>query len=203
MRNYSLGRLSAAAVIGIVIGTLTSFGQAHLDSPWSALVNAASPWLLGGFAAGALQTTRLRGILAGLGACLLEVAAYYAVTGARGFAAAGSELIFWTACALIGGPLFGWSGWAWWSGPDRLKPWGALLGATWLAEAIGSYQLRLGYHSSAILFFVIGVALLAAMVLTSHALRRRLAATAAITVVAGLAGTLLYWQALDVLFSAV
>jgi hypothetical protein len=47
-------RLLAAATIGIVIGALTSFGQAHLNLPWSALVNSASPWLLGGFAAGAL-----------------------------------------------------------------------------------------------------------------------------------------------------
>jgi hypothetical protein len=192
------GRLLAAAAIGIVIGALTSLGQAHLDLPWSALVNSASPWLLGGFAAGALQIGSRRGILAGLGACVLEVVAYYVVSAARGYAVSRSEIIFWIACALVGGPLFGWSGWAWRSGPERLRPWGgALLAATWLAEAIGSYQLRLGYHSAAILFLVIGLALLAVIVLSSQVVRRRLAATAGITVLTGLVGVVIYWQVLD------
>jgi hypothetical protein len=202
MRTSPLGRLLAAAVIGIGIGTLTSFGQAHLELPWTALVNSASPWLLGGFAAGAIQATSRRGILAGLGACVLEVAAYYVVTVARGYPASPSEVIFWSVCALAGGPLFGWSGWAWRSGPERLGPWGgALLAATWLGEAIGSYQLRLGYRSAAILFAAIGLALLAATAAGSSAIRRRRTATAVITVLAGLVGVVLYWRVLDLVAS--
>jgi Family of unknown function (DUF6518) len=193
-------RLVAAAAIGILIGTLTSFGQAHLELPWLALVNSASPWLLGSFAAGALQPSRNLGVLAGLGACVLEVVAYYMVTAARGYGVSQSEIIFWVVCALVGGPLFGWSGWAWRSGPERVRPWGgALLAATWLAEGIGSYLLRLGYHSAAVLFLLIGFALLVVVVLVSQSLRRRLAATAGITVLAGLVGVVIYWQGLDAL----
>jgi hypothetical protein len=193
-------RLLAAAAIGSAIGTLTSFGQAHLELPWLALVNSASPWLLGSFAAGALQPSHSRGVLAGLGACVLEVVAYYIVTAARGYGVSQSEIIFWVVCALVGGPLFGWSGWAWRSGPERVGPWGgALLAATWLAEGIGSYQLRLGYHSAAILFLLIGFTLLVVVVLASQSLRRRLAATAGITVLAGLVGIIIYWQVLDAL----
>jgi hypothetical protein len=165
-----------------------------------ALVNSASPWLLGGFAAGVLQASSSRGVLAGLGACMLEVVAYYVVTAARGYAVSHSEILFWVVCALVGGPLFGWSGWAWRSGPERLRPWGgALLAATWLAEAIGTYQLRLGYRSAAILFLVIGFVLLAVIVLASQPLRHRLAVTTGIAVLTGLVGVVVYWQVLAAL----
>ena len=191
-------------MIGIVIGTLTSFGQAYLDSPWLALVNSASPWLLGSFAAGAVQASRRRGVLAGLVACVLEVAAYYLVTAGRGYAVSHGEIIFWVVCALFGGPLFGWGGWAWRSGPERLRPWGgALPAATWLAEAIGTYQLRLGYHSEAILFLAIGFALLAVTVLASPSLRQRVAFTAGVSVLIVLAGVVVYWQLLGALTAAV
>ena len=196
----TVGRLLAAAAIGVAIGAATSFGQAYLNLPWSALVNSASPWLLGGFAAGALQGARARGILAGLGACVLEVVSYYVVTAARGYSGSSSEIVFWIVCALVGGPLFGWSGWAWRSGPEQLRAWGALLAATWLAEAIGTYQLRLGYHSAAVLFLVIGLALFVGL-LAVRALRRHLAVTAAITVAATVVGFLIYWRALDLIFA--
>lgn len=194
------GRLFAVAAIGVIIGALTSFGQAYLNLPWSALVNSASPWLLGGFAAGALQASRRDGIAAGLGACVLEVVAYFVTAGVRGYGGISGDIVFWTACALVGGPLFGWAGWTWRSGPERLRPWGgALLAATWLAEAIGTYQLRLGYHSAAMLFAVIGLALLAVVVLASRPVRRRPAATAGITALACLAGVVIYGPVLAVL----
>jgi len=125
------------------------------------------------------------------------------VTAARGYGVGQSEIIFWVVCALVGGPLVGWSGWAWRSGPERVRPWGgALLAATWLAEGIGSYQLRLGYHYAAILFLLIGFALLVVMVLASQGLRRRLVATTGITVLAGLVGIVIYWQVLDALIGS-
>ena len=52
------GALLAAAVIGIAIGVATARLQPHLSQPWNALANSASPWLLGGFAAGALARRR-------------------------------------------------------------------------------------------------------------------------------------------------
>ena len=84
----------AAAVLGLVVGGVTQVLQAHLDSPWLSLVNAASPWLFFAFAIGAAGRTR------GLGP--------------------------------------------------------ALLGGYFLAEA-ADYQWNLHYHSTALLFAVIGV----------------------------------------------
>jgi hypothetical protein len=189
--------LLLALLIGVAIGAATSVGQAHLSLPWSSLVNSASPWLLGGFVAGAIQQRQRTGIAAGLLACVTEVVAYYAVTQARGYPARGSEVAFWVVTALIGGPLFGWGGWAWRRGPARLRPVGAgLAGATFLAEAVGTYDLRLHYESTVILYLLVGVALTVAVALTSATVRRRPAALAASTVVFSIVGVLVYWLGL-------
>jgi hypothetical protein len=192
--------LSLALLIGVTIGTATSIGQAHLNLPWSSLVNSASPWLLGGFFAGALQQRRRTGIAAGLLACVSEVVAYYAVTEVRGYPASNGEIAFWIVTAVIGGPLFGWGGWAWRHGPARLRPLGAcLVGATFLAEAIGTYDLRLHYHSTVILYLLIGVALTVLVTLTSGALRRHPTAITTSTLAAFIVGLLVYWLGLSVL----
>ena len=60
---------------------------------------------------------------------------------------------------LLGGPLFGAAGWAWWRGPAALSALGtAALPAAFLAEAAVAYAWRLHYWSSAVLFAVLGVA---------------------------------------------
>jgi hypothetical protein len=135
---------------------------------------------------------------------VLEVAAYYIVTAGRGYPVNRGEISFWVLCALAGGPAFGWGGWTWRSGPPRLRPaGGALLAATWLAEAVGTYQLRLHDRSAALLFLATGLALLAGLASASADVRHRLAVTAAITLVAALVGVAVYWQVLDALFVVV
>jgi Family of unknown function (DUF6518) len=160
--NRAIARAAAAVAIGIAIGAVTSLAQTHLHEPWAALVNSASPWLLGGFAAGALQVRRGAAVAAGLGACVLEVAAYYLTSAARGFPVSHDYTAFWTVCAIVGGPLSGWAGWAWRNGAGRVRAIGAaFLPATFIAEGIGANELRLHYPSAAILFLIIGAILLA------------------------------------------
>jgi hypothetical protein len=146
------------ALIGLSIGAATSFAQTALPDPWSALANAASPWLVGGFVAGMLELRRLGGTVAGLSACVLEVVAYYAVSEMRGHAASATSIAFWTACAVVGGPLFGWAGWTWWRGPrDQRSYGGALLPATFVGEGVGAEALRLHHGGAAVLYLVVGV----------------------------------------------
>ncbi|HEY2794910.1 MAG TPA: DUF6518 family protein [Micromonosporaceae bacterium] len=152
-------RWSLAAVIGLAVGILTSYGQAVLDSPWSALVNSASPWLAGAFVAGALQPRVRRAALGGLVACVLEVVGYYVTTVAGGYPVSTTEIIFWTACALVGGPLFGAAGYWWWS--QRRGIGAALLPAAFLAEAIGLYWAVLHYRSTAYLYAIVALVLAA------------------------------------------
>ena len=129
--------------LGVGVGVGTSLLQAHLDFPWLALVNAASPWLTTAFVAGALQPRLGRALWVGLAATVLEVAAYYLTAELRGFGVSASYLTLWTLCAVVGGPLFGAAGHLW----RRAAPAGlgaALLVAAWASEAVVVYGLRLG-----------------------------------------------------------
>ena len=126
--------------------------------PWLALVNAVSPWLTTAFVAGALQTRLRVAVLIGMAATFLQVVGYYVTAELRGFGVNVDYVLLWSACAVLGGPLFGAAGQLW----RRAAPAGvgvALLVATWAAEAVVSYGWRLGYTSSAVLFGVIAVAL--------------------------------------------
>jgi hypothetical protein len=147
-----------ALAIGVAVGVLTSLAQAHLDFPWLALVNAASPWLTTAFVAGALQPRLPTAMVVGLAATLLQVVAYYVTADMRGFGVSMNYVALWLVCAVVGGPIFGAAGHVWW----RAAPAGvgaALLVAAYASEAVVSYHLRLGYTSTALLFGVIALVL--------------------------------------------
>ncbi|MCW2539608.1 MAG: hypothetical protein JWN95_1333 [Frankiales bacterium] len=183
-RTLPILRLLLAALIGLVIGAATSFAQHYLDGSWAALANSASPWLLGGFLAGALQLRRGWAITGGLAACVLEVLAYYAVTPLRGYPVNHSEIAFWAVCAVIGGPIFGWAGWAWLRAASRLQALGAaFLPATFLGEAIGAYGIRLHYYGDTVLYVLIGLVLLGVVVWRAGQLLSTMAFVALLTIV--------------------
>jgi hypothetical protein len=194
-------RIAAAVAIGVVVGCATSFAQAHLAMPWAALANSASPWLLGGFAAGALQLRRGTGIAAGFIACVLEVVSYYVTSAARGFPVSHAWIAFWAACALVGGPVFGWAGWAW----RRATGWWQALGVslaagTFLAESLGAYEFRLHHDSSAALYLVIGVILMLLLLLPLG--RQSARSLVACTLIVTAVGFLIYGPLLSALTSA-
>ena len=98
--------------------------------------------------------------MAGLSLGLCELIGYYATASARGYAPGHAIVLFWALCAVVGGPVFGWAGWAWWNGRGSSGDLGAsVLPAAFFAEAVVVYAIRLDYWSSAILFAVIGAAL--------------------------------------------
>jgi hypothetical protein len=176
--------LVVGVLIGAMIGAATSVVQPHLGLPWSALVNSASPWLLGGFAAGALAGRRGPAMGAGLLACVVEVRAYYATASAIEMPVAHHLTPFWLACAAVGGPVAGLAGWGWRRGAGRVRAYGAAFPAgTFIAEAVGAYGLRLHYDPAAALFLLIGVTLLCLQV--RHVPLPDLLAWTAVFVVAG------------------
>jgi hypothetical protein len=96
--------------------------------------------------------------VAGLGTGLLELVGYYVTAAVRGYPAGHSILLFWIACAVVGGPVFGMEGRAWWRTTGRLKSLGtAALLAAFLSEAGVSNGLRLHFLSSGILFAAVGI----------------------------------------------
>jgi hypothetical protein len=194
-------RVAAVVLVGLVVGAGTEVLQEYLDAPWSSLVNAASPWLAPAFAVGALQRRAWGAALAGVMTCVFELAGYYVTSAVRGYyASAGGHaiLLFWTGCAVAGGPVFGAAGRLWWQASGRLRGLGAaVLGAAFLAEAVVSYGLRLHYTSSAVLFATIGVVLLALLGLRERQyahIGRWLLATFAAGVIAEFALGLVYDQ---------
>jgi hypothetical protein len=166
-RHGSLPQAPAAAravivvLTGLAVGVATSVLQQYLDSPWLALVNAASPWLVPAFVVGAMERWPLPAAVAGLATCVLEVAGYYVTTSLRGFAVSTAFIGFWGVCAVLGGPLFGVAGCLWRSGSERLRGLGATaVPAAFISEGVIAYGLRLGYTSSMVLFVLLGVAAL-------------------------------------------
>jgi hypothetical protein len=150
-------RVAAAIVVGgLAVGVLTSFGQTVLDGPAHAFVNSASAWLVPAFIAGAFVVTLRGGALAGLAICLLELAGYYVTAHLRGFAAGRGIVLFWLACAVVGGPLLGVAGAAW----RRGWGWGgAVLAACFIAEGLWVYLHVLHYTGTAVLWLAIGAAI--------------------------------------------
>ena len=151
-------------LIGALIGAGTTLVEPHVGQPWSALVNSASPWLLGGFIAGALQSRRNPAVLAGLTTLLVEVVAYFVTAALADIPVVHGYGVFWTVCALAGGPLAGCAGWAWRCGSPRAHGFGAaFLPGSFIAEAFGAYGLRLHYEPAVAIFLLIGAALFAVL----------------------------------------
>ena len=157
LASRTLGVLAIA--IGLTVGASTSSLQAHLGSPWASLVNAASPWLTPAFLLGLLAARPRPAAVIGLVVCLSELIGYYVTAELRGFPAGHGILVFWGACAVLGGPIFGGAGWAARHGPARFAGLAAAtVPAAFLAEAVVAYGIRLHYGSSAALFAAIGFA---------------------------------------------
>lgn len=186
-------RLVTAAAAGVVVGSLTSFGQAHLEGTLNPLVNSASAWLVVPFLVGALMRSPSSGALAGFLACSLQVVGYFVTSELRGFPASSSYVAFWTACAIVGGPLFGAGGRLWRSGRERLaRPASTLLPAVFLAEGIWVYGIVLGYVGSTLLWLAIGATLAVAL-----PWRARAMGWLPITFSIGIAGEVLLTQILS------
>lgn len=185
--------LVAAAAAGVAVGALTSFGQAHLEGTLNPLVNSASAWLVVPFLVGAFMRSPSSGALAGVLACSLQVAGYFVTSELRGFPASSSYVLFWTACAIVGGPLFGAGGQLWRSGHERLaRPASTLLPAVFLAEGIWVYGIVLGYVGSIVLWLAIGAVLAVAL-----SWRMRAMSWLPITFAIGVAGEVLLTQLLS------
>jgi hypothetical protein len=196
-----LGPVVAGVVIGVVIGGATAVVQPWVTQPWSSLVNSSSPWLLGGFVAGALSARRRRraAVAAGLAVCLAEVAAYYVTTTFAQIPVTHSYIAFWVACAVTGGPVSGWAGWAWRRGTGRGGAAGqAFPAGTFIAEGIGAYWLRLHDRPAVEIFLGIGVLLFALVAWRTTAWRTTAwRTTACWTVIFVVGGALVYGPLLN------
>jgi hypothetical protein len=150
--------------VGLTVGCLTSLGQKHLNGILNPFVNSASAWLVAPFVIGACMASVRGAAAAGLVVCVLQLAGYELTSELRGFPAAQSLTVFWGACALVGGPVFGAGGWLWRVGRPELRGLGpAVLGGAFLAEGSWLYLHELHYYGSAALWIGIGAVVALAM----------------------------------------
>jgi len=173
-------RAAVAVAVGLAVGALTSIGQTYLDGPLNAFVNSASAWLFAPFAVGAVMRRWRGAVVAGLAVCVSQLVGYQLTAHARGFPTSHSLIVFWTACAIVGGPVFGAAGKLWRSGPFHGLG-AAVLAAAFLAEGLWVYLHELRYRATAALWIAIGVTIAIVLLRPRRELR-----WLAVTVPAGL-----------------
>ena len=183
-------RIALVLVAGLAVGVLTSLGQAHLSGVLNAFVNSASAWLVAPFFVGSRMRSDRGAAAAGLAVCLLQLAGYVVTAQLRGFTSGSALVVFWTVCAVAGGPVFGIAGRLWRTRTDRLRGLGAaVLAAAFLSEGLWLYGHELRYYRTAAVWIAIGLVVALTM---AHGLRER--RWLALTLLAGLTGEVLLTQ---------
>ena len=137
-----MGReLVVAAALGLLLGVFSLAGDGARLTVVVGLANAASPWLVTAFAAGAMARHPLRGALTGALALAIAVVVYYLGLLALDVAPTdiGITTLAWIGVAVIAGPSFGVAGGAWAERREAV-PVGVLAGAL-LAEAAHRFIL--------------------------------------------------------------
>ena len=112
--------LGLVAALGAVVGAYSAVSDLMLGpligTPFLLLVNlgnAAVPWIVAAFAAGATTISLPAGAVSGVGTLLIAVATYYMIQ-ALGFGEVRlGVLVLWIAVAIFVGPVFGAIGSAW------------------------------------------------------------------------------------------
>ncbi len=127
--------LAVAAALGLLLGLFSLLGDGATLTVVVGLANAASPWLVTAFAAGAAAGTPARGALTGAAALATAVVVYYLGLLARGSAPVDVAIttLAWIGVAALAGPAFGAAGGAWGARREPIAV-GILAGAL-LAEA--------------------------------------------------------------------
>jgi hypothetical protein len=181
-------------VAGLLTGVLTLALQAVLPEALNRLANSGAIWVTVAFVVGALIGDWRAAAVAGTVTLLLAVGGYYAAAGVAGAGVSVGALAIWGGTAVVGGPVYGAAGWAWYARRDRAEAIAAaLLGGVYLAE--GAYTLLLvpAMAPAGVVEVVVGV-VLAAMLPRSRDNRRTALLLLVPLAVAGTAGYLLIDQ---------
>jgi hypothetical protein len=152
--------LIASMAAGLAVGALCAFGQGNLEGTLHAFVNSTSTWLVAPFLIGALAVTRRGAAAAGTATCAFQLAGFYLVAQLRGIDTTASLVAFWTACAVVGGPVFGVAGQQWRAASPPLRGLGvAVLAGVFVAEGLYAYVHELHHYTTGVLWIAVGLTL--------------------------------------------
>ncbi len=135
-------RMGAAMLIGLMVGAFSTFGDPIGVMVINGLANAASPWVVTAFFAGALQRGPRRAVAGGVAAMVAGVVMYYIGALLEGHTHLLFQFVVWTAAAVVSGCLFGLAGITWRMRSDLWRPIAvAAVSGTLLAEAAHRFIL--------------------------------------------------------------
>jgi hypothetical protein len=138
---------------GLGVGVATSFGQTELSGAVHAYANSASSWLVAPFVLGVCMATLPGAAVAGASVCLLQLVGYYVTAHERGYPAGSRIVLFWLACAVAGGPVFGAAGYVWRTAAPAVRGVGpATLAGAFVAEGLWVYLHELHYNGTTVLW---------------------------------------------------
>jgi hypothetical protein len=150
----------ASVGAGLAVGSLSALGRNHFQGTLEALANSTSTWLVAPFVIGALAGSRRDAAVAGLATCVFQLAGYYLVADLIGAGTAGPLVAFWTACGLLGGPLFGLAGHQCRQAAPAGRELGvALLAGVFVAEGLYAYVHEQHRYSTGALWVAFGLTL--------------------------------------------
>jgi hypothetical protein len=161
----------AAGGAGLAVGALSAVGREHFQGTLEAVANSTSTWLVAPFLIGALAGSRRDAAAAGIATCVLQLLGYYLVADLLGAGTAGPLVAFWTACGLVGGPIFGLAGQQWRTAAPAERGLGvALLAGVFVAEGLYAYVHEQQRYSTGALWIASGLtfALLASRGRAAH-----------------------------------
>ena len=106
-RPSSWWLVALIGLAGLTVGALTSFGQTWLPINLSPLANSAGSWVAAAFGLCLPNRAPRRGVVFGTLALASMLGGYVIVSELRGFPTSSSMILFWTAAALVVGPVLG------------------------------------------------------------------------------------------------
>ena len=148
----------ASVGAGLAVGALSAVGRDHFQGTLEAFANSTSTWLVAPFVIGALAGSRRDAAAAGIATRVFQLAGYYLVADLIGAGTAGPLVAFWTACGLLGGPIFGLAGHRWRNAAPAARGVGvALLAGVFVAEGLYAYVHEQHRYSTGALWVALGL----------------------------------------------
>lgn len=92
---------------GLIAGAVTAIAQGMLPAWVSSLANSSGSWTLLAFLLALPAPTAVSGAVCGFGSLLSMLAGYVLTDLLRGYPASTGLMVFWSAAALVAGPLLG------------------------------------------------------------------------------------------------
>lgn len=106
-RRGAGGAAALAVLVGLAAGATTAIAQGMLPAATAPLANSSGSWSLLAFLLALTAPTGASGAVCGFASLASMLAGYVLTDELRGYPSSTGLVVFWTAAALLAGPLLG------------------------------------------------------------------------------------------------